>query len=306
MRHAITIPADVPRNAQQEFTKNYAAITHNTNRLFLFSCDQKIEHLHEAFDPCNPSIHADALDPEHLFRIASHGSIGAMAAQLELIARYAKQYPSIHYIAKLNSKTNLIPTNQKDPLSAQLWDIEDVLTFKQESHVSICGVGVTVYLASEFEDRMLSFAAETVFNAHQHGLVVIIWMYPRGKAVKDETDAHLIAGAAGAANALGADFVKIKAPMSTATKSSAQLLQEIVTAAGNTKVICSGGEKVSPEQYLETLHDQLHRGKSAGTATGRNIFQISLSQACALTKAISALVYDNEPLSKALNLLKGP
>lgn len=303
MRHSITIPADVPRNAQQEFTKNYAAITRGTNRLFLFSCDQKIEHLHEAFDSCNQAIHSDAQNPEHLFRIASQGTVGAMATQLELIARYAKQYPAIRYIAKLNSKTNIVPTKQKDPFSAELWDIDDVVSFKNESKLSICGVGTTVYLGSEFEDRMLSFAAETIFNAHQYGLITILWMYPRGKAVKDETDAHIIAGAAGAANALGADFVKIKSPMATATKTSAQLLQEIVAAAGNTKVICSGGEKVTPQQYLEILYDQLHNGHVSGTATGRNIFQESLLHACALTKAISALVYDNAPLSKALNLL---
>ncbi len=218
----INIPADVPQHAEREFIDNYYAITRNSNRLFLFSCDQKIEHLHDAFDPDNEAIHEDAVHPEHLFKIAAQGDIGAMATQLELIARYGKQYPTVNYIAKLNSKTNLIPSEQQDPVSAPLWDVDNLVTLKKDSQLLINGIGVTIYLGSEFEDEMLSFASEAIFNAHQHGLVAILWMYPRGKAIENETDAHLLAGAAGAANALGADFVKIKAPSPTDTQSSAE------------------------------------------------------------------------------------
>ncbi len=300
----IIIPADVPPNKEQDFVANYRAITRNTNRLFLFSCDQKIEHLHDAFDPDDKAIHDDAIHPEHLFNIASQGDIGAMATQLELIARYAKQHQSVNYIAKLNSKTNIISAKEKDPISAELWNVDDVITLKKESQLNICGVGVTVYLGSEFENAMLSFAAETIFGAHQNGLVAILWMYPRGKAIKDETDAHLLAGAAGAANALGADFVKIKPPAATDTKTSAQWLQEIVATAGNTKVICAGGKKASPEQCINILSDQLQNGGTAGTATGRNIFQQSLPNAIALTQAISALVYDNASVQKAMEFVK--
>src|SRR5437762_5492017 len=115
----IFVPADVPEKKHDIFTKNYAAITRNTGRLFLFSCDQKIEHLNNDF--YGPDIHPQALHPEHFFRIASQGSIGAMATHLGLIARYAKQYPDINYIVKLNATTNLIPLEQHDPHSTLLW-----------------------------------------------------------------------------------------------------------------------------------------------------------------------------------------
>ncbi len=302
--NTILVPADVPKEKEQDFINNYNAITRGTNRLFLFACDQKIEHLHDAFDPDNAKIHEDALHPEHLFQIASQGNIGAMATQLELIARYAKQYPSVQYVAKLNSKTN-IASKEQDPKSAPLWDVADVVTLQKESGLNIRGVGVTIYLGSEFENDMLSFASETIFHAHQHGLVALVWMYPRGKAIQNETDAHLLAGAAGAANALGADFVKIKPPTAADGISSAQLLQKIVAAAGNTKVICAGGKKIEQEQCITTLYEQLTEGGIAGAAMGRNIFQLSLPKAIALTKAVSALVYDNATAQKAMEFVKG-
>ena len=72
-------------------------------------------------------INAQAIHPEHLFRIASQGNIGAMATHLGLIARYAQQYPTINYIAKLNGKTNLIPLNNKIQKVHLLWTVDDVM-----------------------------------------------------------------------------------------------------------------------------------------------------------------------------------
>ena len=40
----------------------------------------------------------------------------------------------------------------------------------------------------------------------------MLWIYPRGKAVTAEKDPDLIAGAAGVALCLGADFVKVNPP----------------------------------------------------------------------------------------------
>jgi DhnA-type fructose-1,6-bisphosphate aldolase and related enzymes len=33
---------------------------------------------------------------------------------------------------------------------------------------------------------MLSAAAQAIFEAHQNGLVTVLWIYPRGKAVGNE------------------------------------------------------------------------------------------------------------------------
>ncbi len=297
----LLIPTDVPKKKEKEFIKNIEAITRDTGRLMLFSCDQKIEHLNTDF--YGPNIHPQAIHTEHLFRIADQGSIGAMATHLGLIARYGKQYANINYIVKLNAKTNLIKTEQKDPISNPLWDVKQTNRLKEESGLNICGIGFTAYIGSEQEHKMLEEAAHAIYEAHQHGLVAILWVYPRGKAVANDRDANLIAGAAGVAASLGADFVKIKPPEPTDVLSSAQALKIATAAAGNTKVICSGGTKKDSKAFLKELHDQIHIGGTAGNATGRNIFQHALPEAVAMTKAISAIVFDNADTKDATDFL---
>jgi len=279
----IMIPADVPESMKQEYSKNYRAITNDAGRLFLFAVDHKIEHL-------------DPHDPNHFFEIASQGQIGAFATQLGLIARYAHEYKNINYIVKLNSKTNLVPTEQHDPMSSMLWSVSDVLEFKKNSGASIGthirGVGYTIYLGSIYESQMLAQAAQIVYQAHQHGLVAILWIYPRGVAIKqDGADAaQLCAGAAGVGVALGADFVKIKAPSDINNISNMNALRRAVVSAGNTKVICAGGIVRDSEQFLRDLREQVYTGNSSGCAVGRNIFEKSVPDAIAFTKAISAVL----------------
>jgi DhnA family fructose-bisphosphate aldolase class Ia len=296
------VPADVPEKKHDTFIKNYNAITRNTGRLFLFSCDQKIEHLNEDF--YGPAINAQALHPEHLFRIASGGNIGAMATHLGLLARYAKQYSTINYIVKLNATTNLIPAEQQDPKSSLLWTVDDVINFKNNNNkIMIAGVGITVYLGSEYESEHLAQAAHVINQAHQEGLVTIVWMYPRGKAINNNCDPHLVAGATGVALSLGADFAKIKAPTGTEIATSSQSLKIACASAGNTKIVCSGGMMTDPQDYLAQLYDHIHVGDAAGTATGRNIFQRSLAESIALTHAIAGIVYDNIDLKTSLSIL---
>lgn len=290
MLHKILIPADVPSDMHETFKENIRAITHSTERLFLFACDQKIEHLNADF--YGPEVHADAEHPEHLFKIAQQSPIGAMATHVGLIDRYGPQYREINYIAKINAKTNLIPQEQSDPLSTLLWDVHDVVQLARQSDLKIRGIGLTIYLGSEYEQEMLHDAAQQIFDAHLHGLVAIVWMYPRGKAIKDEEDPQLLAGATGIANALGADFVKIKPPHTP------QGLSSIVAAAGNTKVICAGGEQIEEKKIIAQIEAQMHEGGTAGCAIGRNLFQRSTSDAIALAKEISKIVYAQDQEKK--------
>lgn len=296
-KYQLTIPADVPKKIEKTFIKNYETITKKTGHLFLFAADQKIEHLNDDF--YGEGIASETADPEHLFSIASKGTIGAFATHPGLINRYGKKFPNIPYIAKLNGKTNIISTEQRDPVSSQLWSVHNLVATYKEHKINLCGVGYTLYLGSEYEHEMLKEAAQIIFDAHQHGLVTILWIYPRGIAVKDAHSMRMIAGAAGAAAALGTDFVKLNAP-----HNQPELLQIAAQAAGNTKIICSGGKKIEPESFLHNVHEQLHKGSTWGSATGRNIFQLPLNNAVALTNAIAALVYDNKTVADAYALYK--
>lgn len=295
----IFIPADVPPAMHATFTENMQALTRNTNNIFIFSCDQKIEHLNDDF--FGEHIAADALYPEHVFNIASQGSIGAMAVPLGFLTRYGTLFPHVNYIAKLNGKTNVTPLIVKDALSTPLWTVEDVLHCKTSSQLLIRGIGVTVYIGSMDEEKMLTQAAHAIHHAHTHGLVAIVWMYARGKELSDEKAHSLYAGLCGLANALGADIVKIKVPEKKDDGSIMlpQTLRIATAAAGNTAVICAGGEQQDVQPFLQKLELQIQEGKTQGCAIGRTIFQKSLPEALALTHAISAIVYRTKNAEQA-------
>jgi len=207
----------------------------------------------------------------------------------------------IHKVEKLNSKTNLVKTSQTDPFSQQWLDVQQVVDFRDNSGLNILAVGYTVYPGSEYEAEMLRQAAQIVHTAHQYGLITVLWMYPRGKAVADEKDPHLIAGATGVAACLGSDFVKVNYPKKEGYESR-EIFKEAIQAAGSTKVICAGGSSVDVGSFLKRLHDQIHVSGAAGNATGRNIHQKSLEDAIRMCNAIYTITVEGASVEEALKI----
>lgn len=294
------IPADVPQEYKETFRNNFMSATANTGRLMLFAGDQKLEHLNNDF--FGKGIAPADASPTHLFEIASQARIGVFATQLGLISRYGSHFSGIPFLVKLNSKTNVVPFKQKDPISRAWFTVDQVLQFKESTGMNILGVGYTVYPGSEFEMEMLTEAAQIVHQAHLHGLLAVLWMYPKGKAVADEHDVHLIAGAAGVGVCLGADFVKLKVPQRNG-KFDPDMMHEIISAAGNTGVICEGGTREDPASFLQELHAQIHLGGARGSGTGRNIHQRSLSDAIKMANAIYAVTVEDKSAETAGKLL---
>ncbi|MGC8703521.1 MAG: aldolase [Thiomonas sp.] len=292
------IPADVPERERARYLANLHRATQGSGRLMLMAGDQKVEHLNDDF--VGDHVAADDGDPAHLFRIASAARIGAFATQLGLIARYAGDHRDVPYVVKLNAKTHLLPVGSVDPLSRQWHTVEQVVRLRDGAGLNIVGVGYTIYPGSTFEAEMLVEAARAVFEAHQHGLLAILWAYPRGKSVSDERDPHLIAGVAGLAACLGADFVKVNAP-----HGGPQALREAVRAAGRTGLVCAGGSERGAEAFLAELHAQINQAGAAGSATGRNIHQRPLVEAVRLCNAITAIDCDGASLNDALRILHG-
>ena len=308
-REQVHVPIDVPASARETYIDNYMAATRGTGRLMLFACDQKIEHLNDDF--YGEGISTEDAEPEHLFRIGSQGVCGVLAGQRGLVAQYAADYPDINYLVKMNSKTHLVKTSAKDPAkhqddpySPQLYDIQTVLDLI-DNGVNVVGLGYTIYIGSEYEATMMQEAGQLIADAHSVGLLVVLWIYPRGRAVPDEKDAHLIAGAAGVACCLGADFVKVNPPKGDEQQSSAEKLKEAALASGRTGLVCAGGSTVEADVFLKQLWEQIHVGGAMGNATGRNIHQRSLDEAVRLTKAISAITLGDWSVEDALAVFKG-
>ena len=301
-RDQVRVPADVMPESRETYIDNYMKATRGTGRLMLFACDQKIEHLNKDF--YGEGIHPEDAEPEHLFEIGSKGIVGVLAGQRGLVAQYAADYPEINYLVKMNSKTNLVKTAQEDPYSPQLTSLDAVLAMR-EAGVNIVGLGYTIYLGSEYESTMLAEAGELIAEAHANGLVVVLWIYPRGKAVTAEKDPDLIAGAAGVALCLGADFVKVNPPTDGNGNTSAENLAVAAKAAGRTGLVCAGGSKADPQAFLQQLHDQIHIGGACGNATGRNIHMRSTEEAIRLTKAISAVTLADYSVEDAVAVFNG-
>jgi len=302
----VKVPANVPANAKATYIKNFLTATKNTGRLMLFAGDQKVEHLNDDFygnSDLGP-IATDDNNPEHLFRIASKSTIGVFAAQYGLISHYGLDYPNVPYIVKMNSKSPLVNVDQKDPISTQWVSIDQVVELKKNSKLNIAGIGYTIYLGSEYESDMFREAAQLVVDAHKYGLLTVFWIYPRGKAVKDEKDPHLITGATGVACCLGSDFVKVNYPKKEKSPSE-EIFKEAIAAAGRCRVICAGGGSMDVRSFYNMLYKQIHVSGAMGNATGRNIHQKSLDDAVRFTNGISAITLGDHDVDFAVQVYEG-
>jgi fructose-bisphosphate aldolase/6-deoxy-5-ketofructose 1-phosphate synthase len=303
----VDVPADVPAAQKARYEENFQTMTKGTGRLMLYAGDQKVEHLNDDFYgtlSSGEAIAPDDADPEHLFRIARDGVIGCYATQFGLIARYGRDYPTVPYLVKLNSKSHLIKTSQRDPQSLGWITVDDALTLR-EAGLNIVAAGYTVYAGSEFESEQMREAAQACMQAHRHGMLAVLWIYPRGKAVSKEQDPHLIAGATGLGATLGADFVKVNYPKPEDGTSPAESFKEAVRAAGRTRVITAGGGSTDVRKFLQTLHDQIFISGAFGSATGRNIHQKPLHEAVQMTNAISAITYGGHSVDEAMAVYEG-
>ncbi|MBP1733881.1 MAG: Fructose-bisphosphate aldolase/6-deoxy-5-ketofructose 1-phosphate synthase [Deltaproteobacteria bacterium] len=295
----VIVPLDVPKAFRETYIHNFLEITKESGRLMLFAGDQKVEHLNKDF--FGEGIPSDDNDPEHLFRIASKAKIGVFATQLGIIARYGMSYSDVPYLVKINSKTDLVKTAQSDPFSGEWYDFQQVIDFRDNSGLNILGVGYTIFIGSEFEADMLYQAAQLVHNAHQYGLLSVLWIYPRGKAVNNEKDPHLIAGATGVALCLGSDFVKVNYPQKEGHESK-EIFKEAILAAGRTKVVCAGGSSKDAREFLQDLHDQINVSGAAGNATGRNIHQKPFAEAVRMCNAVFAITVEGAGVEEALKI----
>jgi len=298
----IHVPLSVPAARAGEYRKNYIALTNNRGHLFLIAGDQKIEHLNDDF--FGPGIAPEDGEPEHLFRIAQATPGSSLAVPLGLIARYGSAYRNLTYIVKLGGKTNLGNNELKDS-HRLFWPVEEIIKFKKQSGLKIAAIGYTVYLGGTFEAAMLAEAAQAVWSAHQAGLAAVIWMYPRGKNINEE-DIHTIAGGAGVAASLDADFVKVKYPVGAKNQSAAaKKFREVVRAAGMTKIVCVGGSRRGAKELLVDLERQIKISGTAGLAIGRNLHQRPLAEAIRLSGAISAILWQGATSDVAYRIYAG-
>lgn len=199
-----------------------------------------------------------SIDPAYVLDIAVQGGYNAIILQKGVAEKYYSSYKDkIPLIVKLNGRSRLVGG---EPLSRQVCSVSEAVS------LGAVAVGYTIYLGSQHESEMFKEFGKIEEEAHQAGLIVIGWMYPRGQAVKDDDSPEITAYAARVGLELGADLVKIK------YCGSKECFIEAVKAAGRTKVVLSGGPKVSDEEFLEIVKNIIEAG-AIGLAVGRNVWQ---------------------------------
>mgnify|MGYP000212271956 FL=1 len=152
-------------------------------------------------------------------------------------------------------------------------------------------VGFTVYPGTNHEVEMFEEFRRVQEQAREYDLPVVMWSYPRGQGVKNDTGKEVIAYAARLGLELGADLTKVKYPGSGAA------MERVCEMAGPTKVIMSGGSKASGREVLETVKSVMDAG-GAGLAVGRNVWQ--RENPMALLDALERVIYDGASVDDAL------
>jgi len=202
-----------------------------------------------------------SIDPAYILDIAVKGDYNGIVLQEGVAEKYyfnTGYQKQISLILKLNGKSSLV---KGEPISKQLCSVEEAV------RLGAVGVGYTIYLGSEHESEMLKEFSEIEDQAHERGLVALVWIYPRGKAVKDDKSPEITAYAARMALEMGADIAKIKYCGST------ECFKRAVESAGKTKVVLSGGAKTKdPEEFLDVVRSIMEAG-AIGVAVGRNVWQ---------------------------------
>ncbi len=196
------------------------------------------------------------VDPSYIMEIASKGGFNGIVFQKGLAEKYYDG--SVPLIIKTNGKAGIA---KGEPNSKQNCSVEYALSLGAKA------VGYTIFLGSQFEGEMFHEFGALQEKAHEHGIPAIVWVYPRGQAVPNDTSKEIVAYAARVGLELGADAVKIKYTGDPQTFSWA------VKAAGKAHVYMSGGPKASTDQdFLNQVRGIMQAG-ATGLAVGRNVWQ---------------------------------
>ncbi len=222
-------------------------------KMLVLAYDHGLEH-----GPVDFESVPESADPAHVFDVATHPAVTSLAVQKGIAEAYYPSYEDdVTLMAKLNGTSNLW-MGEYD--SAVNWSVDYAVEVGAES------IGFTMYAGSNHEVEMAEEFREAQERAREHDLPVVMWSYPRGQGVKNDTKPEVISYAARQALELGADVTKVKHP------GSAAAIEHVVDVSGRTKVILSGGSKRSDRAFLTDVKEAMDAG-CAGLAVGRNVFQ---------------------------------
>ena len=257
------------------------AITRDGKALIL-AYDHGLEHGPVDFEPV-----PETSDPSVVFDVATHDAVTAFAVQKGVAeAHYPSYEDDVNLLAKLNGTSNLW---MGEPDSAVNWSVD------YAAELGADAIGFTLYGGSNSEVEMAEEFRDAQEAARDNDMGVVMWSYPRGQGLKNDTKPGTIAYAARLALELGADIAKVKWP------GSADAMEHAVRSAGDAKVVMSGGSKTSDRDFLETVEGAMNAG-AKGLAVGRNVFQRENPEA--ILDGLEAVIFDEATADEALDRME--
>lgn len=246
-------------------------------RSLMLACDQGIEHGPSA------DFNLTNIDPQYIFDIAHEGRYNAVIVGGGVAEKYYHgPYRDVPLVVKLNHKTNLLGG---EPYSPQVCSVDRALK------IGASAVGYTLYPGSEHEAKIYENFGKVVEQAHDYGIPVIAWMYPRGKNIANDIDTDILAYSARIGLELGADILKMK------YNGDKEAYKWVVKSAGKAKVMIAGGVKGSPQEFLNKTKDCLDAG-ATGMAIGRNVWQAE--KPFTITHALRDLMFSQKSVEEVL------
>ena len=249
------------------------------NKTLMLAYDQGLEHGPIDFNDIN-------IDPHYMINIGIHGKYNALIFQKGIAEHYHEHYrKKIPLVLKLNGKSN-IP--RIFPIAKQHCSVKKAVQLGADA------VGYTIYVGSPLEPEIFQEFGRIQEEAHDYGLPVIAWMYPRGRFVTNETSTSMLAYAARIGLELGADMIKIK------YNDKMDEYKWVVKCAGKAKLAVAGGPKISDIELLKRTKNFMQTGVT-GLAIGRNVWQHEAP--LKITAALKKIIFDNGSVEDAMKLL---
>ena len=195
----------------------------------LLAYDHGFEHGPVEFDE-------NSADPKFIMELANSGHFTGVICQKGIAARYytsagSAQANKVPLIVKLNGKTNYHKDEGEEPVSVQNCTVDEAI------ELGAVAVGYTIFVGSDQENKMIQEFSAIEREAHEKGLIVMGWMYPRGHHIKSDTDPATLEYAARLGLELNADAVKVK------YTGDVESYKRVVQVAGKKKKIEKKKEK---------------------------------------------------------------
>ncbi|MEZ6318600.1 MAG: class I fructose-bisphosphate aldolase [Phycisphaerales bacterium] len=310
--------ATVLRNFQYILNSGRLA---GTGYVSILPVDQGIEHSAGASFAPNP----DYFDPSKIVELAIEGGCNAVASTYGVLGAVARKYAhKIPFMVKFNHNELLTYPNQFNQIPFG--------TVRQCYEMGAVAVGATIYFGSPESGEQIQYVADMFAEAHDYGLVTVLWCYLRNPGFKkDGTDYHAAADLTGQANHLGAtiqaDIIKQKLPtnnggyaaLNTGDSGYGKFRKEVYTKLagcdekgvgghpidlcryqvlnnymGRVPLINSGGESKGDGDLKDAVRTAVinKRAGGMGLISGRKAFQRPMKEGAALLHAVQDVYLD--------------